>query len=231
MVEKKITEAIVEKLKTKSAAKFKAYDNTLIALNWIKDIIKEITDNCNCDLEGEDKRILLTNLNQGKYETELQIADELLIFNMHSNIFEFDRDHQIWKLSYLKEDNLRSYCGVINIYNFLADSFKHNRLEDLGYLVARIFINNDMHFFVEGKRQLGFLYNNFGTDTLTKDKMEQVIASALNYTLEFDLLVPQYDTVKIANVAQINEKIETSKIATGKRLGYKFLADDISDGK
>ena len=55
---------------------------------------------------------------------------------------------------------------MINIYNFLADSFKYNRLNDVGYLVGRVFLNKDLHYFVEGKRQLGFLYNDFVNDKL-----------------------------------------------------------------
>ena len=42
--------------------------------------------------------------------------------------------------SYVKEDKNRSYCGVIHLYNFLADSFKYNRLNDVGYLIGRVFI-------------------------------------------------------------------------------------------
>ena len=49
-------------------------------------------------------------------------------------------------------------------------------------------------------------------------------------TLEFDLLVPPYDTMKIVSVAQMKEKINKSKTVTGKRLGFKFYADtDTSD--
>jgi hypothetical protein len=45
--------------------------------------------------------------------------------------------------------------------------------------------------------------------------------------LEFDLLVPPYDMVKIASVAQMNSKIDSSKLQTGKRLGFKFNSDDV----
>mgnify|MGYP001766559604 CR=1 FL=1 len=116
---------------------------------------------------------------------------------------------------------------MINIYNFLTDSFKYNRLEDLGYLVGRLFVNKDNHYFVEGKRQMGFLYNNFGTAIVDKDSLKRIIESAILYCLEFDLLVPPYDVIKIASVAQMNTKIENSKLQTGKRLGFKFNSDDV----
>jgi hypothetical protein len=33
--------------------------------------------------------------------------------------------------------------------------------------------------------------------------------------------------VKIATVAQMNSKIDASKLQTGKRLGFKFNSDDV----
>ncbi len=51
--------------------------------------------------------------------------------------------------------------------------------------------------------------------------------AAINYTLDFDLLVPPYDTVKLATVGQIRQSINDSRLRTGKRLGFQFLADDI----
>ena len=59
----------------------------------------------------------------------------------------------IWTTKYVQKDELNSYSGIINIYNFLTDSFKYDRIDDLGYLVGRLFINRHSHYFVEGKRQ------------------------------------------------------------------------------
>ena len=86
----------------------------------------------------------LEYIDRGKFDAEMRMAGDVLFFSMHSNIFEFDRDHSVWKLSYVEEDKMRSYCGIINVYNFLSDSFKYNRFDDLGYLIGRIFVNKDM---------------------------------------------------------------------------------------
>jgi hypothetical protein len=185
----------------------------------------------NSSFTGLDKRVKLEYHDRGKFEAEIRIAGDILIFSMHSNVFQFDRDHNIWKLSYVKDNNFTSYCGIINVYNFLRDSFKYNRLEDLGYLIGRIFVNKDFHYFVEGKRQMGFLYNNFGTSVINKEALVNIIQSSILYTLEFDLLVPPYDVVKIASVNQMNTKIENSKLQTGKRLGFMFNSDDVLEEK
>lgn len=218
-------------LSQKAVLKQQIYDNTLEVFNMIKEILGNLEDDCANALKGVDSRVLMEYNDRGRHEAEIRVAGDLLVFSMHTNVFEFDRDHNIWKLSYVREDKNNSYCGIINIYNFLSDSFKYNRLDDLGYLIGRIFINRDMHYFVEGKRQMGFLYNNFGTSVISPESIKQVIETAISYALEFDLLVPPYDMVKIATVMQLNTKIESSRMQTGKRLGFKFNSDDVLEAQ
>ncbi len=47
--------------------------------------------------------------------------------------------------------------------------------------------------------------------------------------MEFDLLVPPYDQIKIASVAQMHQKIANSRLQTGKRLGFRFNSDDVNE--
>ncbi|MGE5423926.1 MAG: hypothetical protein ACM3N9_01100, partial [Syntrophothermus sp.] len=77
------------------------------------------------------------------------------------------------------------------------------------------------------KRQSSELVKDLGTDELTKENMKEIIETAINYTINFDLLVPPYDQVKIATVEQMQVEISHSRIQTGKRLGFKFNSDDI----
>lgn len=228
MSKEEIKSKILDNLKDKSAVKQIVHDNTLKVLSDIKEILEELVREFNIKLAGTDQRVHLEYTDNGMYGAQLKIAGDLLIFAMHSNVFEFDRSHGVWKTSYVQADRMASYCGIINIYNFLADSFKFNRMQDLGYLVGRIFINKDLHYFTEGKRQLGFYFNNFGNETLNRSSLTHIINLAINYTLEFDLLVPPYDTVKIASVEQISDRIQFSRLRTGKRLGFQFNSDDVT---
>lgn len=220
---------IIRILKEKSVLKQKVYDITLETMDTIKENLKETVQSFNNELRDTDKRILLEYTDRGQMEAQLKVAGDLLIFSMHSNIFEFNREHPVWQLPYLKEDKSNSYCGIINIFNFLADSFKYSRFDDFGYLIGRIFVNRQNHFMVEGKRQFGFFYNNFGKDILTRENLKQIIDNAIRYALDFDLLVPPYDTVKVVTVGQIHQKMENARISTGKRLGFTFNSDDISN--
>lgn len=228
MTEQDNKEKILTALEMKSLVKQKVYDQTLQVFNLLKEILQEIADEYNSEIQVKDPRVSFEFKERSQFEIELKVAGDLLIFSMHSNIFEFDRDHSVWKLNYVKDNPIYSFCGIINVYNFLADSFKYNRLEDLGYLISRLFINIENHFFVEGKRQQEYLYNNFPDLVISKEKLKDIILRIIIYAIDFDLLVPPYDNVKIASVAQLNEKVEFHKMKTGKRLGFKFNSDDVS---
>lgn len=213
---------------TKTNLKQEVYQNTIRTFTVLKEVLKDLAEQYQEKLKGKVPDAVLPFFQEkGMFEAEFKIGGDLLIFSMHSNVFVFDREHPIWNLEYIKKDKLNAYCGVFNIYNFLADSFKYNRIQDLGYLIARIFVNRENHFFVEGKRQSSELVKDLGTDELTKENLKEIIETAIHYTIEFDLLVPPYDQVKIATVEQMEVEISHSRIQTGKRLGFKFNSDDI----
>ncbi len=215
-------------LNQKARIKVQVNEVALDIFNQLKDVLGEMSNDLNDLLEEENERkVRLEYRDRGKYEAELKFADDVLVFSLHTDVFQFDRDHAVWKNPYVKANPFNSYCGVINVYNFLADSLKFNRGEDVGYLVARLFVNRDKYFFVEGKRQLRQKTSNFGKVMLVKEELVSFVEQAMLYSLEFDLLVPPYDLVKMATVEQINTKIESTRMRTGKRLGYKYNSDDV----
>jgi hypothetical protein len=219
---------ILELLGTKAGVKAAVFDQALEIFNQLKDVLSEMSNDLNESLdEAGNKRIKLEYRDRGKFEAELKFADDVLVFSMHTDIFQFDRDHAIWKNSYAKESPANTYCGVISVYNFLSDSLKYNRLEDLGYLVARLFVNKERYFFIEGKRQKMQKISAFGRYLLDKEALVTFVEQAMTYTLSFDLLVPPYDLVKVASLEQINTKIESTQMKTGKRMGYKYNSDDV----
>jgi len=212
----------------KTNLKQEVYQNTVRMFLVMKDVLRELADEYREKLRGKvDENVLPFFQEKGIFEAEFRIGGDLLIFSMHSNVFVFNREHPMWKLDYIKTNPLNSYCGVFSIYNFLADSFKYNRSQDLGYLIARIFVNRENHFFVEGKRQTNEVVKDLAVDELTKENLKEIIETAIKYAIDFDLLVPPYDQVKIATVEQMQVEINHSRIQTGKRLGFKFNSDDI----
>ncbi|HAH59765.1 MAG TPA: hypothetical protein DCL86_16620, partial [Bacteroidales bacterium] len=58
------------------------------------------------------------------------------------------------------------------------------------------------------------------------ETIRQIIESAMLYTINFDLLSPPYDQVKLVTVSEMQNSIDNMKITTGKRLGFRFQADN-----
>jgi len=219
---------LLEPIVVKSNVKQAVYQNTLQAFNLLKEALRELAEEYSAELNGKIATESLPAVHEkGPFEAEFSLAADMLLFSMHSNVFVFNREHPVWQTEYVKKDPLNSYCGIINIYNFLSDSFKYSRMQDLGYLIARIFVNRENHFFVEGKRQSGELVKDFKHDIMTRENIKQILDTSIRYAIEFDLLVPPYDQVKIASVEQMKEEIFHAKMRTGKRVGFKFNSDDI----
>lgn len=196
-------------------------DNTHKAFGIFKETAKEIYSELN-------KNYPIINCkfeNRGDFEFILSFGSDTLVFLQHSNIFEFPRLHEVMKIPYIKEDKSRSYCGMINIYNFLTDSFDYNRDLDIGYLIGRIFINKDNHYFIEGKREIGLLYTSFYKAIINKDSILNIIKSSMEYVNNFDLLTPPFDEVKFSTVGEIKSNQSIKKQITGKRLGFDFKQD------
>ena len=221
---KKILETIV----SKSTLKQKVFDNTFATFNDLKETLLEMASEMDDQLDGLlDRRVRLEYRDLGKFEAQIQVANDLLIFQMHTDVFEFEPNHVIWQNPYVQTDRDNSYCGVINIYNFLSDSFKFNRNADEGYLIGRIFINREKCYFVEGKQQTSMRPMQFGKAEIDSEALVRILESAIYYALHFDLLLPSYDDNKRVTVDQFNTKLDNSKFVTGKRLGYDFDVDDI----
>ena len=228
MDEKAAQELIFHTVKDKSVLKQDVFNNIILNFKILKQVLKEIGDDLSARVESVDERVIIEYKDTGEFEAQLRVAGDVLVFHMHTNVFKFDSQNSLWNTSYFKENGNRGYCGLINIYNFLNDSIKYNRVNDSGYMIGRVFVNAENHFMVEGKRQMGFLYNDIINSVIDKDKMKAIIQSAVLYTLDFDLLIPPYDQVKEVSVLEIQQLSDKQKLKTAKRLGFQFKADSDS---
>jgi hypothetical protein len=156
------------------------------------------------------------------FDVQLKFAGDTLLFHMHSNIFDFPPTHEIFKSKYINSDKTRSFCGVINIYNFLSDSLKYNRLNDEGVLIGRIFINKEKKFFVEGDEDLGSLFKEFSKKEINSESIEEIINACMIFTLNFDLCSPNFNDVRLVSVHHLLTMSMNQKIKTSKRLGYQL---------
>ena len=213
-------ERIIDSLYSKSKAKQDIYENTLKTFLLLKQETGVIAEWMRRKICKDEKNIHILFTENGEFEAELKFAGDTLVFFMHTNVFNFPNEHQIQKSSYVKADPLRSYCGMIMVYNFLSDSIKYNRMDDLGYMMCRIFINKEGHFFIQGQRQYSFLFKDFANLVMNKKHMKNILLTSIIQAIDFDLLVPPFDKVNQLNVMQKIKATNTLSLKTGKRLGF-----------
>lgn len=219
-------DSIKHSLITKACLKQDVYGITKDVFSDLKEVLGEVTNELHDYMAPNDSRVAVELSSTGVCETYLTLAGDTVIFHMHTNVFSFPDSHMVHKNSYVSKNPENGFCGVINIYNFLTDSFRFNRMNDYGYMVGRIFINKDRHFFVEGKKQLGFLFNDFSTAVLDKDALRNIVETALHHVIDFDLLTPPYDKVNVVSLDDVKQLSQNLKLKTGKRLGFKFESDE-----
>ncbi len=174
----------------------------------------------------DDKRVRLSLEDKGDHEFRISVGSDVLVFQLHRNIFRLPDENPMWKTEYMSENGANGYFGIINIYNFLAESIEQNRMNDPGYLIGRIFMNHNEHFMVEGKGQLGFLFRDLPNSVLNATIMQHIVQVSMTHAIDFDLITPPYDIVQQVSVMQIQAISSDLQVATGKRLGFKFSAED-----
>ncbi len=217
-------DSIVNLLKDRSSLKQFIHRNTSKVFVLLKIQLAELAEQLKTDMNKIDPYVKIDFIDKGDFEAELHFSGDVLIFSWHTNVFNFPPDHDLHKMVYVKNDPDLSYCGLLQIHNFLYDSLKYNRTLDLGYLLARIFINKENHFFLDGSDRLGFPMADFKTQIIDAEKLRTIVLNLIMYTLKFDLLTPPFDAVrelplseKLANT--INSSISTNKV------GFRFKSE------
>ena len=220
------SDKIINKLTKKATTKQEVHRVCKSFFDMLKEVVSELSEELSEEISTLDKHVEIKYFDKGEFEIQLKFSGDTLIFHMHTNTFLFDKSHQIWKSSYVKKNEYRAYCGVINIYNFLSDSFKYNRINDIGFLIGRLFINKEKHFFTEGNGRMSFLYNNFQNDILDKKVLKNIVNELMLYAMDDELISPPLKDVQVVSLNQINQMSQNMKLKTVKKLGFKFSNEE-----
>lgn len=212
---------IIDGLNSKAALKQHVYRNTLTVFEQFKKCATEIANKLTPQVVSKDKSLEVEHKEISAFEFHLKFSGDTIAFIMHTNVFSFPPEHEISKTSYVNEAPDRGYCGMIQAYNFLSDSLKYQRLGDIGYLLARIFINCEGNFYVDGQRQLDFLFKDFNKQKIDNESIIKIIEQTMLYALDFDLYIPPMDSMKEMTVQEKDYFNNPRGFATGKRLGFK----------
>lgn len=215
-------QTILSLLKGKSVLKQDIFHNTIAQFEELKQALKTSIEEISRQFGSADSRVTFEYQDLGAFQCQVKIAGDILIFQMHTNVFQFESGHHLWGTGYLKNDARNSYVGIINVYNFLSDSFRYNRNSDIGYLLARVFVNRENHFIVQGKKQLGYMFNDFISSSFDMESKQRFIEQLYLYALSFDLLVPPAENLQQITVEEMSDINHSGSLATGKRLGFQF---------
>jgi hypothetical protein len=212
--------AILDSLLQKADTKQLIYKKTKEAFKLIKEEVELVSNWMGDHVKKNNVDVSLGYSDRGDFETEFKFAGDTIFFMMHTNVFTFPPEHFIHKTDYVKKDSSRGYCGMIMIYNFLSDSIKYSRVNDLGYLLGRIFINKDGHYFMQGKRQYSFIHRDFSKLVIDRKAIRSIVEIAVTQACEFELFAPPAD--KITEITLMDKIKSTGNLAlkTGKRMGF-----------
>jgi hypothetical protein len=215
---------ITQLLESKSAAKQTTYKHLLAAFSMLQKEAQRITTELKKHANPNDKDVTIEFKAISEHEFHVKLAGDLLIFVLHTNIVTFREDHFIMQHPYMTLKEVNRYFGQIMIYNFMSDSLKFNRVNDPGYLLARLMINHENRFFIEGEGQLATLFNQISDIPLSQETLDALVKISLAIAIENDLVALPYPDVKFITLYQ---KLEhTPDLGGGQKIGFRMNYED-----
>ncbi len=207
-------------LESKSDAKQRTYKHLLSTFQLLREEAKYVVNELKKRANPDDNEVTIEFQDISKHEFHVKLAGDLLIFVLHTNVVTFGADHFIMQDPYIQEKEVNRYFGQLNIYNFMSDSLKFHRVNDPGYLVARVMINHENRFFVEGEGPITNLFNGISEQPVSGEYLQLLVKLALTIAIENDLMAPPYQEVKFITLYQ---KLEhTPELGGGQKIGFKM---------
>lgn len=212
---------IKQLLETKSFAKQVTYGHLLTSFSILRNTAKAIAEELTEQTTRQDVTIEFIDL--GDHEFHLKLAGDLLIYVLHTNIVTFEPEHAVMQDPYIQEKEINRYFGQIMIYNFMSDSYKFNRINDPGYLLARVMINHENRYFLEGEGRLGPVSNKISGQAVSTSDLDAIVKITLAMAIENDLMAPPYPAVKF--ITLIQKLQHTPDLGGGQKIGFKMSSE------
>ena len=97
MTEKEIRASFLEALVMKSSVKQKVYENTKQTFTILKKVLVQLEKDYQNAVKDKLPVSAIPHFKmRGPFEAEFKVGGDLLVFSMHSNVFEFDDKHPVW---------------------------------------------------------------------------------------------------------------------------------------
>lgn len=214
-------------LENKSTAKQATYRHIVEAFSILSHEAKRVVDELLKRAHPDDKDVTVEYNTVSEHEFDVKLAGDMLIFVMHTNVVTFEDSHPIMKEDYILQNDVNRYFGQIMIYNFMADSLRFNRSNDPGYLLARLMINHDNRFFIEGEKELAE-YNKISETPITEEILRKIVKIVLRMAIENDLIAPPFKEVKSITLHQKRE--HAPELGGGQKIGFRMSYENKTEG-
>jgi hypothetical protein len=211
-------------LESKSTAKQITYKNLLQAFAILAKESERVVDELRKKTKPGDDDVTEEFVEVNEHEFHVKLAGDLLVFVLHTNVVTLPPDHPVMTDPYIKENEVNRYFGQIMIYNFMSDSFKFNRVNDPGYLLARLLINHEGRYVIEGDGRLGALFNKISGGAISEMELGILVKLVLMIAIENDLMAPPFPQVQYITVHQKMEK--TQELGGGQKIGFRMSFED-----
>jgi hypothetical protein len=219
-VEEDPLDRIQKLLEYKSTAKQVTYKKLIAAFELLAKESKRVITELKKKVKSTDADVTLGFERVNEHEFQVKLAGDMLVFVLHTNIVTFDDAHEVMKDPYIQSADINRYFGQIMIYNFMSDSLKFHRVNDPGYLLARLLINHDGRYIIEGEGKLGVVFSHISESSITEADLNILVKLALTLAIENDLMAPPYTQVKFITLYQKLEK--TQELGAGQKIGFRM---------
>ena len=207
-------------LESKSAAKQLTFRRLLSAFETLAKESKRVVTELRKKTKPGDQDVTLDFKRINDHEFQVKLAGDMLVFVLHTNIVTFEDTHDVMKDPYILSKDINRYFGQIMIYNFMSDSLEFHRINDPGYLLARLLINHDGRYIIEGEGRLGVVFSHISEAEITESDLNILVKLALTLAIENDLMAPPYPLVKFITLHQKLEK--TQELGAGQKIGFRM---------
>lgn len=211
-------ELILQTLATKSSNKQLVHRRVLAAFAELRTVVREVAQDLNSKMVGIDRSVVVEFVDRGEFEFEIRFSGDSLVFQVHTNAFLLPDGHPVLGSAYVSANPNRAYFGLIHVYNFLSDSFRMRRLNDLGTLMSRFFVNGEGHYFAEG---VGSLNMALTANAVCADDLRAWLYRLMVTAMDFDLQAAPFQAVQEVSVLALEGIREELRQRTGKRLGFR----------
>ena len=110
---------ISDLLRSKASVKQDVFQHGKEVFSELKENAKIFIHELSESYKKIDPRVKINIEDVSEQEFRLTVGGDVLLFHMHTNVFQFDKSHYYWQQSYFKDDPSRSYGILIHVYNYL----------------------------------------------------------------------------------------------------------------